>query len=295
MLFTIWWKRRSYSVAQVDVFSGSAFIWAQAAGWLLGLLGKPFILTLHGGSLPEFAEANPGRVTRLLRSARIVTVPSKFLYEKMRPYGDCVILPNAMDFSSFHFSCRTQPLPSLVWLRAFEDIYNPTLAVKVLSLLMPKFPEIRLSMIGPDKGDGALERVRAAAKDLGVHLAVSFMGAVPKVDVPRALAKGDIFLNTTNTDNTPVSVLEAMACGMCVVSTDVGGIPYLLAEANDALLVPPDDAPAMAQAVERLLCDPKLSAKVSANAREKARAYDWEAVLPLWEEYLVELIKDERT
>jgi glycosyltransferase involved in cell wall biosynthesis len=95
--------------------------------------------------------------------------------------------------------------------------------------------------------------------------------------------QGDIFLNTTNVDNTPISVLEAMACGLCVVSTNAGGIPYLLEHERDALLVPPDDAQAMARAVHRILTEPGLAESLSENARRKVEQFDWCAVLPQWE------------
>ena len=77
--------------------------------------------------------------------------------------------------------------------------------------------------------------------DLGVSERVEFAGGVAKADVPAALSRGDIFLNTTNVDNTPVSVLEAQAAGLAVVSTNVGGLPFLLEDGKNALLVPPDE------------------------------------------------------
>jgi glycosyltransferase involved in cell wall biosynthesis len=138
-------------------------------------------------------------------------------------------------------------------------------------------------MVGPDKGDGSFEKTMEAANLLGVKDRIEFPGLVPKNDVPHWLNKGDIFLNTTNVDNTPVSVIEAMACGLCIVSTNVGGIPYLLEDGVDALLVPPEDPEAMANAVKRILTDPQLAASLSANARKKAEAFSWEKVLPMWE------------
>jgi glycosyltransferase involved in cell wall biosynthesis len=89
-------------------------------------------------------------------------------------------------------------------------------------------------------------------------------------------------------DNMPVSVLEAMACGLCVISTNVGGIPYLLEHEHDAMLVPPNDPEAMAAAVRRLLHEPELSARLSANARAKAAQCDWSVVLPQWNRVLYE-------
>jgi glycosyltransferase involved in cell wall biosynthesis len=156
------------------------------------------------------------------------------------------------------------------------------MAVQVLARLATNHPEVRLTMIGPDKGDGSLDRTRRVADECGISELVDMPGGVPKGEVPAHLAQGDIFLNTTNVDNTPVSVLEAMACGLCVVSTNVGGIPYLLEHEVDALLVPPNDPQAMAAAVNRLFVEPGLAARISHNARTKVEGFDWSKVLPRW-------------
>ena len=147
-------------------------------------------------------------------------------------------------------------------------------------------------MIGPDKGDGSLARTRAEAHRLGVSSRIEFPGAVGKARVPAALAEADIFLNTTNVDNAPVSVMEAMACGLCVVSTRVGGVPYLVEDGRNGLLVPPGDAEAMAAAVRRVLLEPGLAARVSENGRSDAQGSDWSVVLPVWEAILGSLVPD---
>jgi len=153
----------------------------------------------------------------------------------------------------------------------------------MLAQLISDFPNIHLTMVGPDKGDGSLQATQKVTEELGLNGHIAFPGGVPKASVPDWLDKSDIFINTTNVDNTPVSVLEAMACGLCVVSTNVGGIPYLLEHEKDALLVPPDDPKAMAEAVRRILIEPELAEHLSLNARQKAEKFDWQTVLPQWE------------
>jgi glycosyltransferase involved in cell wall biosynthesis len=292
MLATAWKRRHEYAVAQVDVYSGPSFLWAEAVCWVLRRAGKPYVLTLHGGALPSFARRWPGRVCRLLQSAAAVTTPSRYLQEQMRRYRpDLRLLPNPVDIGYYPFAVRQQPRPSLVWLRAFHRIYNPTLAARVVALLAREFPEMRLTMVGADKGDGTLQATQKLAGELGVSDRMSWPGGVPKGEVPRWLSQGDVFLNTTNVDNTPVSVLEALACGLCVVSTDVGGIPYLLDHGEDALLVPPDDPAAMAAAVRRVLTEPGLAERLSRNARKKAEGFDWSVVLPRWEAVFLEVIR----
>jgi glycosyltransferase involved in cell wall biosynthesis len=178
-------------------------------------------------------------------------------------------------------------------VRAFHEIYDPGLAVRTLARVRARYPEARLEMVGPDKRDGSMERARAEAALLGVEAAVEFVGAVPKAQVPERVNRGDIFLNTTTIDNTPVSVMEAMACGACVVSTRVGGVPYLVRDGEEGLLTPVGNAEAMAAAVERLLEHPELAARISQAARSRAEGFDWAAVLPQWEELLTRCAQGE--
>ena len=292
MVATVWRQRNHYGVAQMDVYSGPAFIWAEAVGWSLRCARKPYILTLHGGNLPNFARSWPRRTARLLRSAAVVTSPSRYLLEQMRPYRDDIrLLPNPLDLTNYVFRPRIPSTQHLVWLRAFHAIYNPAMVPRVVARLKPDFPQLRLTMIGPDKGDGSLQKTQQAAAELGVTHEIKFVGGVPKAQVPATLQQGDIFLNTTNEDNTPVSVMEAMASGLCVVSTNVGGIPYLLQDGHDALLVAPDDDDAMAAALRRILLDSVLAQQLATNARRKVEQFDWPVILPQWEKIFQSLLQ----
>ena len=191
----------------------------------------------------------------------------------MKPYRpDVLLLPNPLDVARYPFAIRSQPRPKLVWLRAFHETYNPSLAPAVLALLASDIPDVSLTMIGPDKGDGSLQKTLAVAARLGVSDRLRVIQGVPKEKVGEVLSEADIFLNTTNVDNTPVSVMEAMACGLCVVSTNVGGIPDLVDDGKDGILVPPADPTAMADGVRRILADPALAARLSGNARRKAES-----------------------
>jgi glycosyltransferase involved in cell wall biosynthesis len=287
MLNVVWSRRQEYGVAQVDVYSGKAFFWAVAVCCLLSRLKKPYVLTLHGGALPVFARRWPKRVRLLLNSAAAVTTPSRYLLEEMRGYrSDLRLYPNALDLSSYRFRVRSAPRPRLVWLRAFHSVYNPSLVAPVMALLISDFPNAHLTMIGPDK-DRSLLATQSLASELGVINHITFPGRVASETVPSWLDQGDIFLNTTNVDNAPVSVLQAMAVGLCVVSTNVAGIPYILENERDGLLVPPNDAPAMARAVARILTDNDLAARLSSNAHKRVEHFDWSNVLPKWTHLLL--------
>ncbi len=277
-------KRREYDLAVVDLYSGRAFLWGETVARLLKFLGCPFVFVLRGGGLPDFARQQPQRVKNCLSKADVVTVPSPFLLELMRPYlDDLRLLPNPLDIQRYEFKMRRAVKPNLMWLRSLHETYNPSLAVKVLAALLPEFPEANLTIIGPDKGDGSWQRVERLAQELGVNDRLIMPGGVAKHNVPIWLNRGDVFLNTTNVDNTPVSVLEAMACGLCVVTTNVGGVPYLVEDEKQALIVPPNDAEAMANAVRRILNEPALAETLSSAGRQKAEQFDWSAIMPEWE------------
>lgn len=290
MLATAWRKRNEYQAVSIDTFSGLAFGWAEAVAWWLRRLGKPYALILHGGNLPEFARHSPRRVARLLNSAAIVCAPSAYLREQMRPYREDIrVVPNPIDLQQYTFQLRQQPQPNLRWLRAFHQVYQPRLAIQVAARLAVKYPGLQLAMAGGDKGDGSLPATRELAKALQVSEQVEFAGVIAHKAVPEWLQQGDIFINTSEVDNTPVSVLEAMACGLCVVSTNVGGIPYLLEDGQEALLAPAGDVEAMAAAIDRLLSEPGLAQRLSEKGRRKTEQFDWTIVLQKWEEIFYEL------
>jgi glycosyltransferase involved in cell wall biosynthesis len=134
-------------------------------------------------------------------------------------------------------------------------------------------------MVGPDK-DGSLQTTKAFAKSIGV--AVNFTGQLAKEDWWQLASEHDIFINTTHFDNTPVSVMEAMAVGLPVVSTNVGGIPYLLTDKENALLVPDNDDKAMAKVILDLLEDQEKVNLITRNARSFIAQMDWKSVKEEW-------------
>jgi glycosyltransferase involved in cell wall biosynthesis len=289
MLRTAFFSREEYQTAVVDVFSGPAFRFAESVCWMLRRLNKPYVLTLHGGNLPAFARMQPARVARLLNSAAHVTTPSRYLTEQMKPYrSDLTLIPNPIKIANYPYRRRSAARPNLVWLRAMHQTYNPILALEAIELLVAEFPSIHLTMAGPDKGDGTAAQVQQEIVQRKLSDHVTLLGPVAKSEVPAKLAEADIFINTTNVDNTPVSVLEAMACGLCVVSTNVGGIPYLLDDEVDGLLIQPREPRALAAAIRRILTEPELAQRLSENAHRKASQFDWNEVLPQWVKLLTQ-------
>ena len=287
MLWITFSKRRQYQLAQIDVFSGKAFIFAEACAALLTRLKKPFILTLHGGRLPEFSMLYPHRVKHLLINAAVVVTPSLFLQNGLASFrSDIKLIPNPINLDATIYRRRDHIKPNLIWVRAFHEIYNPILAVQVLNVLKARFPEMNLTMIGPDKGDGSLEHLLASAEELQIMDRLRVIQGVPHHEIPSLLDRADIFINTSNYDTSPRSLVEAMGNGLCIVTTNVGGIPYLVSDHQEALLVPPRRIDAMSDAIQLLLTNYDLAAKLSYQARKKAEKFDWPAILQHWEKLI---------
>ncbi len=290
MLWVIYKNRNQYQAVNIDVFSGPSFIWAEASAILLNLLNKTFNLTLHGGNLAVFCSHHPIRVTRLLRNAFHVTTPSKFLKKEFQNVrSDIQWIPNGIHLRQYAPNNRTNTNPRLVWLRAFHEIYNPKMAVEVLAHLISENHNCSMIMIGPDKNDGSYKAAVETAKRENVLDRIEFVGAVKKSDVPIWLNKGDIFLNTTRIESFGVSVIEAAACGLPIVTTDAGELPYLWENEVDALIVPSGNSEAMASSVQRILNEPGLAQRLLQNARRKAERFDWSIVMPQWEKLLLEV------
>jgi glycosyltransferase involved in cell wall biosynthesis len=209
--------------------------------------------------------------------------------------GDIHLLPNAINLSAYTFKSRENYYPRIIWIRAFHKIYNPMLAPEVISLLTSEWRDLHLIMVGADQGDGSFQKTRQLIEKLGLNNRIELPGRVPKAEVTTWLQRCDIFLNTANIDNAPVSILEAMACGLAIVSTNVGGIQYLLEHEHDALLVPPDDPLAMSAAVRCILTDSAFSKRLSLNARNKVEQFDWANILTQWEQLFSNFSKSQIT
>ena len=207
--------------------------------------------------------------------------PSGYLKQAFEKEGfkNVIYIPNTIEIEKYEFKLRTELTPNLLWVRAFASIYNPKMAVKVLQQLQEQYPSATLTMVGPDK-DGSLQTTKDFAKSLGIT--VNFSGQLTKEEWWELASKHDIFINTTHFDNTPVSVMEAMALGLPVISTNVGGIPFLLTNEQNALLVPDNDITAMTNAVLDLLENKPKNNLLITNARTFIEQMDWKLVKQSW-------------
>jgi glycosyltransferase involved in cell wall biosynthesis len=280
MLWTIWSNCDSDYVI-IDTYSTSSFWYTFATSQLCRTLNLKYIPFLHGGNLPKRLGRNPMICNMIFNHSYTCVAPSNYLLEAFRNHGysNVVYIPNAIDIGHYLDKERKQASPKLLWVRSFAEIYNPMMAVRVLQQLQERHPEASLCMVGPDK-DGSLNKTQKLADDLGVS--VIFTGKLSKQEWATLAQEYDIFINTTHFDNMPVSVIEAMALGLAVVSTNVGGIPFLLEHQYEALLVGDNEVSEMVAAINQLIDCPSLFNQITTNANQKAITFDWKIVNQQW-------------
>lgn len=293
IVYDIFTQHKKIDILILQVYSGLSFIIVDVASWVGKSLKIIMVFHVHGGNIPIFLKEHKSWVNRVFKRANFFVAPSNYLKISLERHGyNATCIPNFINIKDYRYYQRIRVKPKVIWLRAFHKIYNPSLAPMVIAKLNDYGIQANLTMIGPDKKDGSLAETQQIVDKLQVSNQITIIEGVEKNQVPEILSKGDIFLNTTNIDNAPVSVIEAMACGLCIVSTNVGGITYLLENEKDALLILPDDPAAMAAAVQRILTEVGLAERLSANARAKAEQYDWAAILPKWEKLFEEVIEN---
>lgn len=285
MLWTVVRNARRTDYAIIDTYSTSNFWYAFLISQLCRMLKVRYIPTLRGGDLPARLKSSPALCHMLFSNAYLNVAPSGYLMDAFSKAGfsNLRYIPNTIQLSDYVFKIRESVRPKLLWVRSFSPIYNPKMAIDVLVALKLEFQDAELCMVGPDKGGYQKEIVDYA---LAKSAEVKFTGRLSK-PAWRALSdQYDIFINTTHFDNTPVSVIEAMALGLPVVSTNVGGIPFLLEHEKTALLVRDSDTEGMVRAVVSLVSDAAMVKATGQSAYVVASGFDWEAVKRDWLEIL---------
>ena len=291
MIYKILTVGRRVDYILIDTYSTLAFWYAYLTGGLSKILGTKYIPILHGGDLPKRLQRSKRACDKLFNNSYANVAVSGYLNHEFEKVGyKTVVIPNSIDISKYPFKLREQSRPKLLWVRSFHRQYNPLMAADVLEGLLQIHPDAEPCMVGPDK-DGSLGEFKDYIRQKGTEEHVKITGKLSKEDWISLSENYDFFINTTNVDNTPVSVIEAMALGLCVISTNPDGIPYLLNDGRDSILVKPGDYSNMAKQISSIMNDPELAKQLSSNARRKAETYDWGAIRENWIRLLMPVYK----
>ncbi len=281
MLLAILKYARKVDYVLIDTYSTSNFYYAYLSSQLCRLLNLKYIPILHGGNLPNRLKTSPKLCKSIFKNAYKNVAPSAYMqYEfKKHGYSNLVNIPNSINLKNYHFKQRNYETVNLLWVRSFSEIYNPLLAINILKLLLEEGIKATLCMVGPDN-DGSLLKAKEYANELGVE--VTFTGKLSKEAWIKLSESYNFFINTTNFDNMPVSVIEAMALGLPIISTNVGGMPFLIENKQEGILVEPNNADKFVEAIKKVRLDVESTHIMTVNARKKVENYDWEIVKKQW-------------
>ncbi|HKB09016.1 MAG TPA: glycosyltransferase family 4 protein [Vicinamibacterales bacterium] len=265
----------------VHVFSASytSFLLAPLPAIAVArLIGRPVVLNYHSGEAADHLTRSPVARSALSRVDSIV-VPSPFLAGVFASFGlRAAVVPNMIDLASFPFRDRDPLRPRFLSTRNLAYPYNVGITLRAFADIHAARPDASLTVVGSGPEEEPLKRL---ARDLGLRN-VQFTGRVEPQAMARLYGEHDIYVQTPDLDNMPLSLIEAFASGLPVVSTRAGGVPMILRNERDGLLVPVGDHHAVAAAALRLLTDPDRARRHARNAYRTCAAYAWPTVREQW-------------
>jgi glycosyltransferase involved in cell wall biosynthesis len=275
--------RRLPAYDVVHVFSASywSFLLAPTPAILIGkLLGKRVIVNYRSGEAEDHLQRWRRTAVPTLHRADAVVVPSGYLVDVFSRFGiGAESIANFVDAEAVRFRERTRLRPVFLSNRNFQSLYNVPCVLRAFASIQARLPDARLIVVGdgPER-----ERVHATARELELRN-VQFVGAVRPEEMGQWYDEADMYLNASDIDNMPNSIIEAFACGLPVVTSRAGGIPYVVEHERNGLMVDCGDHEALAAAALRLLGDPALTQRLIAEGlRDVSEQYTWDAVRERW-------------
>jgi len=255
----------------------------------------PIVTTLHGtditivGQDPSFAPV----VNYSINESDGVTAVSEYLREETVSQSgistDIEVIPNFIDTKRFrrlpkeHFKQALCPNGErlLVHVSNFRPVKRAVEVVEVFHRLIDEGYGIKLLLVGDGPDRAAAEH---RARELGVYDDVRFLGKQEPVE--EILSIADIFMMPSGSETFGLAALEAMACGVPVVASDIGGLPELITDGESGFLCPLGDIEAFTLACKRILDDSELHTSMSAASRKRAvEEFDTSIIVPRYESY----------
>jgi L-malate glycosyltransferase len=283
-IFYRWQLRKIRHVDIVHLFSASywSFVLSQVPAIKAAKrYAKPVVLNYHSGEAEDHLRHWGSRVHPWLSAVKSIVVPSVYLKQVFGRFGyKTVVIPNMVSLGQFNYRIRTALRPRLLSVRNLEPIYRIENTLAAFALIKKKRPDATLTIVGY----GSLEASLKALVNTLELTDVQFLGRVEPLDMADVYDQADIFVNSSVVDNQPVSILEAFASGLPVVSTATGDIAYMIKNEETGLLVPADRPDAIAEAVFCLLNNPSEALLIANAARLEVERYTWDKVGVAWKQ-----------
>ena len=271
------WK---YDVIHVFSASYFSFLIAPTPAILIGkLYGRKVLLNYHSGEAEDHFQRWRRTAVPTIRLVDVVVVPSEYLVQVFAKFGlSAHAINNLIDTARFTFRDRVPLRPVFLSNRNLESHYGVDTVLRAFALIQKRFPEATLTVVGDGSQRQALESL---AVELGLQRTI-FRGQVDPANIASVYDQADIYLNGSEIDNQPLSLLEAFACGIPIVTTDAGGIPNIISDGVNGMLVPRGDFALLAERAMQLLNDSVLATQLIEQGRTECRKYSWDFVRDAW-------------
>ena len=278
-------RAKQYDVLHIHCCSGWGFLPAVVGIATGRRLSKRTVTTYHGGGGEAFFDKHSKLVRHFLSRTNANIVLSGFLaniFDKHHlPY---TIIPNIIDLDDSQFHLRETLKPNFICIRAHEPLYNIPCIFRAFKRVQEKIPYATLSLVG----DGSLHDTLVSQASMMELNNVKFTGRVDNSEIYNHLNEADIMLSSPTVDNMPVSILEAMNAGLLVISSNVGGVPFMIENGQTGLLFPSNDDGALATCMLQALERQKDSLCMIETAHNEVKKYSWakvrEPLLSLYQE-----------
>jgi len=281
-LYVSWLLACAWRYDILHVFSASyySYLLSVAPAIVIGrLYGKKVILNYRSGEAEDHLANWKLSAIPTMRLADTIVVPSGYLVEVFSKFGlKARPIHNIVELERFQYRERKPVRPVFLTSRLLEPLYNVPCVLRAFALIQRRFPNASLTVAADGWMRGELEQL---ARDLELRQ-TEFIGRVAFDDMPAMYDSADIYLTATNLDNMPSSITESMAAGLPVVTTDAGGIPFIVTHEESCLMVRCNDHEGMAAAAIRLLEDNDLALRLTAQAAVAARKFTWPVVREEW-------------
>ena len=266
---------RVYDVFHVHACSDWGFLPAVIGIRAGKKLGKKTVLTYHGGGAESFFKKRSCLVKKYLKQTDTNIVLSGYLRDVFDRYGiPCVTIPNIIELKEGAFRKRSSIVPAFIGIRSFTPTYNISCTLKAFQKVKRVYPEAVLTLLG----DGPLRpEMETFVKEHKME-GVNFVGIVPNEKIYEYLDRADIMLSSPVADNMPVSLLEGFNAGLLVISSNVGGVPYMIRDGVNGLLFASDNSDEMSEKMLWALSHQEESLRMIRNAKEDVKYYSWSEV-----------------
>jgi len=244
------------------------------------LVNKKIIIHYHGGGAYDFFKNKKSLLKLTKKLSDVLVVPSGFLQDVFNDFEfESIIIPNAINLIKFKFKEVGTVSPTVLSARNFTSTYNISCAIRAFKILHSEFSEARMTIAGKGPEKNKLVKL---TQQLKLEKFIQFVGNIPNQEMASLYNKSDILINTSNVDNLPVSLLEAQATGLVIVSTNPGGIPYIITNKINGLLADINDPETLGCHLINVIKNQNLSKNMIQQGLVDVQKMDSTKVLRQW-------------